>query len=237
VEVLDEAEAGRVVADLVERLRPTTLGVATGSSPRSTYAELARRSPLPSINALCLLDEYVGLPPDDPHRFRSEIIERVAAPLGLDAARVFGPDVDAADLEQACRDYEALLTDLGGIDVQLLGIGRNGHIGFNEPGTSGDARTHISALSPETRADNARFFDDPAAVPHRAITQGPATIADARHIVLIAVGRTKAEAIAALTAGPASPDLPARVLCNHRDVVVVADAAALSLTLARVEAT
>ena len=135
-------DTGRVVARLVGDHRPRVLGVATGSSPEPAYRELVRRSELAPSTVLCLLDEYVGLAPGSAHRYRSQIESQLGGPLG--ALRIEGPDVDCADLPSAAAAYEQTLDDLGGVDVQILGVGRNGHIGFNEPGTSFSSRTHVA---------------------------------------------------------------------------------------------
>ena len=203
------------------------LGVATGSSPVLTYRELVRSRSLPVDVHLCLLDEYVGLAPDDPLRYRAMIIEQLATPLGLPEHHVHAPDVDSDDLDLAADGYEQLLRDLGGIDLQILGIGRNGHIGFNEPGTPMESRTHVGFLHHTTRLDNARFFPTLHLVPNRVVTQGLATIAEARSIVLIATGAAKNEAMTALVTRRQSPLVPASGLFDHPDLTVIGDHAAL----------
>ena len=224
----DGDDLGRIAASLVEDGDPAVVGVATGSSPIAAYREFVRRRSLREDVQLCLLDEYVGLPIGHPHRYRSVILEQLARPLGLRDDQVHGPDVDAADLAIATQRYEDDLSRLGGVDVQILGIGRNGHIGFNEPGTPFDSRTHVGVLTETTRHDNARFFRDLDDVPHRVITQGLGTIVAARRIVLIASGPTKREAIAALLSCPPTTDLPASVLLDHADVTIIGDQAALA---------
>ena len=214
-------DTGRVVARLVGDHRPRVLGVATGSSPEPAYRELVRRSELAPSTVLCLLDEYVGLAPGSAHRYRSQIESQLGGPLG--ALRIEGPDVDCADLPSAAAAYEQTLDDLGGVDVQILGVGRNGHIGFNEPGTSFSSRTHVANLAEKTRRDNARFFGSLAAVPTRSITQGLGTIMRAHTIVLVAAGSAKAVAVESLFTRPPSVDLPASVLQLHDEVTVVAD--------------
>ncbi|MCY7298573.1 MAG: 6-phosphogluconolactonase, partial [Ilumatobacteraceae bacterium] len=129
---VDENAVARAAAALIAERRPRVLGVATGSSPVLTYRQLVRARSLPGDVQLCLLDEYVGLAPKDLRRYRSVIVAQLADPLGLPDNHVHAPDVDADDLDLAADRYEHLLCDLGGVDVQLLGIGRNGHIGFNE---------------------------------------------------------------------------------------------------------
>jgi len=223
----DEQTVARAAATLIAARRPHVLGVATGSSPVLTYRELVRARSLPEDVQLCLLDEYVGLTPADPRRYRTVIIDQLAAPLGLPQHHVHAPDVDSEDLDLAAERYERLLCDLGGVDVQILGIGRNGHIGFNEPGTAIASRTHVGFLHDATRADNARFFTSLDHVPHQVVTQGLATIAEARSIILIATGVAKNEAVAALLTRRKSPLVPASSLFDHPDLTVIGDHAAL----------
>lgn len=220
-------DTGSVVARLVGDHRPRVLGIATGSSPEPAYRELVRQGELAPSTVLCLLDEYIGLAPGSAHRYRAQIERQLGGPLG--ALRIEGPDVDRADLPSAAAAYEQTLDDLGGVDVQILGVGRNGHIGFNEPGTSFSSRTHVATLSAETRRDNARFFGSLAAVPTQSITQGLGTIMRAHTIVLVAAGSAKAVAVESLFTRPPSIDLPASVLQFHDEVTVVADRAACRL--------
>jgi glucosamine-6-phosphate deaminase len=229
----DHAEIGRIVADLVEDAAPAVLGVATGSSPEPAYRELVQRGSLPDHTHLCLVDEYVGLPPAHPQRYRQVIRRELAAPLGIDDELVHAPDVDSADLAGCALQYEALLHGLGGVDLQLLGIGRNGHIGFNEPGTPFDSRTHVATLDHATRCDNARFFDHADAVPHTVVTQGLATIREARSIVLIATGPAKRDALSHLVSGDASPRWPVTALQHHPRLTIVCDELALDPTQQR----
>jgi glucosamine-6-phosphate deaminase len=158
----------------------------------------------------------------------------VTGPLGLDATRVHVPEGAAADPAQAAARYEAAIAAAGGVDLQILGIGANGHIGFNEPGSPADSRTRVVELAPRTVADNARFFDgDAGRVPTHALTQGIGTILDAREIVLIAWGESKADAVARAVEGPQTADLPASFLQRHdRVTLVLDDAAAAKLSAA-----
>jgi glucosamine-6-phosphate deaminase len=221
----DVTAVGRFVARLVEQAAPSVLGVATGSSPEPAYRELVAARRLAASTHLCLLDEYVGLPSSHPQRYRKVIQRELAGPLGID--HVHAPDVDADDLDDAATEYEQLLDELGGVDVQLLGIGRNGHIGFNEPGTSFDSITHVATLTETTRHDNARFFEEPDNVPRMVITQGLATISRARSLVLIATGTTKRHAVRQLVRGDVSPQCPATSLSNHPELTIVGDRLAL----------
>ncbi|WP_206448382.1 glucosamine-6-phosphate deaminase [Agrococcus sp. KRD186] len=232
-------ELATLAADaVVEALpgdRAPVLGVATGSSPSGVYVELARRQAAGEIDlrdaSAFALDEYVGLPDGDPHSYRAVVDEQVVVPLGLDPARVHVPHGSAADLAAEAASYERRISEAGGVDVQILGIGRNGHIAFNEPGSALDSRTREAELAPETIADNARFFDNPDQVPRRCVTQGVGTILDARRIVLVAQGEAKADALAHALEDAVSPAWPATALQQHADVIVIVDeAAASSLT-------
>ena len=217
----DAAGVGDAAADAIAEVQPRVLGVATGPSPIPTYHALARRG-AGDIERLLLLDEYIGLAPDHPERYRNVVLSTVGAWLDVSAEHVHGPDVDADDLDGAADAYEAKVIDAR-VDVQILGIGRNGHIGFNEPGTDFASRTRVVDLSDTTRGDNARFFDRPDDVPRRAITQGIATMLAARRIVLVATGASKASAVARLLRGQVDPSLPASALSTHPDTVVVVD--------------
>jgi glucosamine-6-phosphate deaminase len=226
------------IATLVGRRPASVIGLATGSSPEPVYEEMARRQAaggleLAGIRAF-LLDEYVGLPVDNPAAYRAVIRHQVVDPLGLDPDRVAGPDGNAPDLPEACRAYEATIKAAGGVDLQLLGIGGDGHIGFNEPGSSLGSRTRLKTLTAQTRADNARFFGDRQDdVPTHVLTQGVGTISEARHLVLVAWGASKAAAIARCVEGPVTAMVPASVLQLHPHVtIVIDDAAAEDLTLA-----
>ncbi len=230
VVVATAAAIGSIVADLVTDLSPSTLGVATGASPQPVYAELVRRRSITSDTRLFLLDDYVGLPVSDDHRYRATIERQLAGPLGIPATNLLGPDVDNADLDAAAQDYEQVIRAIGGVDLQICGLGRNGHLGFNEPGSSFDSTTRVVELSAETRADNARFFSGVDLVPRRAITQGLATILLASCIVLVVVGESKASALAACLDGRPTTMVPASILQLHSRVVVVADRAALSMS-------
>jgi glucosamine-6-phosphate deaminase len=232
------AAAAARIAMVVRRKPDAVLGLSTGSSPLATYQSLAegvRRGDIDLSRASGFaLDEYVGLPAGSPQSYAATITREVTAPLRMDPARVHVPDGAAADLEAACEAYEQAIRDAGGVDVQLLGIGTNGHIGFNEPTSSFASRTRIKTLAPRTRRDNARFFgDDLDAVPLHCITQGLGTILEARRLLLVAQGETKARAFAAAVEGPLSAMVPASALQLHRTATVLLDEAAASrLTLA-----
>jgi glucosamine-6-phosphate deaminase len=243
VVIAPDAEAAAEIAAsvfsrvLAERPAPV-VGLATGSSPLGIYRRLiaARaRGELTAAHASAvLLDEYVGLPAGHPEAYRTFIRRELVDRIDLPAERLFGPDVAAADLSDACARYDRLIRDLGGVDVQLLGIGGDGHIGFNEPGSSLASRTRVKTLTRTTRADNARFFDDrEESVPRHVVTQGLGTILEARHLLMIACGAAKSEPIARAVEGPLSAMCPASVLQLHPHATVVVDEpAAASLRLA-----
>lgn len=232
-----QEEAGRLVADavvdLVQREPHPVLGVATGSSPGAVYRELGRRVQegqlsLKTAQAF-MLDEYVGLPRDHPQRYRVVIDREFVQPTDIDPANVHGPDGTAEDIERACAAYERQIVEAGGVDLQILGIGSDGHVAFNEPGSSLGSRTRLKTLTKQTRVDNARFFDDDvAAVPKHCLTQGVATIMEADHLVLMAFGQSKAEAIHHMVEGSVSAMWPATALQFHPHVTVVLDEAAAS---------
>jgi glucosamine-6-phosphate deaminase len=233
--VLDSPDdVARIAADriaAVVRRRPdAVLGLATGSSPLGAYAELARRVSAGELDLsrahAFALDEYVGLPSGAPQSYRAVIDREVVRPLRMDPTRVHVPDGRAADLDSAAQAYEAAIAAAGGVDVQLLGIGANGHIGFNEPTSSFASRTRVKTLAPRTRADNARFFDSPDAVPVHCLTQGLGTILEARELLLVAQGSAKAAAVAAAVEGPVTSMCPGSALQLHPRATVVVDAAA-----------
>ncbi|MGY1803013.1 glucosamine-6-phosphate deaminase [Blastococcus sp. SYSU D00922] len=229
-------EVARLAADriaaVVRRDREAVLGLATGSSPTGIYAELARRVSSGELDMSGVrgfaLDEYVGIPLDHPESYAAVIAREVVGPLGLAPERVRVPDGRAADLEAAAEEYDRAIAAAGGIDLQLLGIGANGHIGFNEPTSSFASRTRIKTLAPRTRADNARFFASPDEVPTHCLTQGLGTILEARALLLVAQGEGKAEAVAAAVEGPLTSMCPASALQLHRRAAVVVDEAAAS---------
>lgn len=228
--------AGSLTAGAIESSPGLVLGVATGSSPIALYEYLAARVRAGQLNCSGLsafaLDEYVGIPASDPASYSTFINSHVTTPLRLNPDRVHVPDGHSADLNFACRIYEELILSAGGVDLQILGIGANGHIGFNEPGSSLGSRTHVEALTARTRSDNARFFDDVKNVPFHSITQGLATIMEAKKILLVATGPNKANALAAAIEGPVTASCPGSILQFHPNVTVVVDeAAAASLAL------
>lgn len=224
--------AASVIAQVVSRKADAVLGLATGSSPLGVYERLADAAARGELDFSAArgfaLDEYVGIPLTHPESYAAVIDRTVTRPLGLDPARVQVPDGRAADLDTACAEYEDAIAAAGGIDVQILGIGANGHIGFNEPTSSFASRTRIKTLTASTRQANARFFDTPDQVPTHCLTQGLGTIMRARRLVLVAQGESKADAVAAAVEGPVSAMCPASVLQFHEHATLVVDEAAAS---------
>lgn len=233
-------EVARYAADrMAEELRarraegrPAVLGIATGSSPLGAYRELANYVRAGEVDitgvAAFALDEYVGIDPAHPESYHSVIQKYVTEQIGFDPDLVHVPNGSADDLDAACVAFEQAIRDAGGIDLQFLGIGSNGHIAFNEPQSSFSSRTRVEALQPGTREDNARFFNSIDEVPVYGLTQGIGTILDARALLLVAQGEGKAEAVANMIEGPLAEACPASALRLHADATVVIDRAAAS---------
>jgi len=210
--------------------RAAVLGLATGSSPLGLYHELAAAAARGEADFGTAygfaLDEYVGLSDGHPQSYREVLHREVCDVLGLARERLHVPDGSGlieAELDAGAAAYEAAMTAVGGVDVQILGIGANGHLGFNEPGSALSSRTRVKRLSARTRTDNARFFGSLDNVPTHCVTQGLGTILEARRLVLVATGSAKAAAIADAVEGPLSASCPGSVLQWHADVVVVVD--------------
>jgi glucosamine-6-phosphate deaminase len=223
--------AADAVAALLARKPAAVIGLATGSSPLAIYDELARRVDRDELSFRqargFTLDEYVGLPADHPQRYRNVIEDVFVSRVDFGPGAVQGPDGLADDIPSACAAYEDAIRQAGGIDVQILGLGADGHIAFNEPGSSLGSRTRIKTLTKQTRIDNARFFDDDVdAVPTHCLTQGLATIMAARHVILVATGSEKAAPVAQLVEGAVSARWPATVLQLHPHTTVLLDGAA-----------
>jgi glucosamine-6-phosphate deaminase len=231
------AVAADVVEAVVRRNPAAVLGLATGSTPLPVYRELKRRHESgagPSYTTVtCFnLDEYVGLPARDggvhEQSYRATIARELTDGLGIGPDQVNGPDPSLDGLPTAGERYEALIAKAGGVDVQILGIGSDGHLAFNEPGSSLASRTRIKTLTAQTRADNARFFGSLDEVPSHVLTQGLGTILEARHLLLVATGAGKADAVTSAVEGPVSASCPASVLQFHPHVTVLLDQAAAS---------
>lgn len=222
-----------MIAEVVAANPAAVLGLATGSTPVPMYQELIRRyeagkldfSSVRSVN----LDEYYPLAPDNDQSYRYFMNHQLFDHINIDKNNTNVPDGLAADPAAACKAYECIIRDLGGIDIQVLGIGGNGHIGFNEPAEALDPLTHLTDLTEDTIKANSRFFESEADVPRCALTMGIGTILSARRIMLIATGEAKAKAIATVLSGKLTTFCPASMLSLHNDVTVICDRAAVSL--------
>lgn len=221
-----ELRAASIIGDLVRRNPAAALGLATGRTPINVYRELIRVhresdldfSQITTFN----LDEYVGLGPKHPQSFRYFMQEQLFDHINIDSANTFVPDGRALDFESHCRQYEQRIVDAGGIDLQFLGIGVDGHIAFNEPGSSLGSRTRLKTLSSETIRQNASFFPG-AQVPRLALTMGVGTILESRRCLLLATGSHKASAIRSMIEGPVTAQITASALQLHREVIVIVD--------------
>lgn len=222
-------EAAAVMAEIVNRRPDALLLAATGQTPLDTYAELARLRQAGRVDAarLCVaqLDEYLALDDDDPRLLFGWMERALLAPLGIDAARVIRFETGDADEARAARAYDARVASVGGIELAVLGLGANGHLGFNEPPSGADAPTRSVSLSPETLASNALYWSG-AAVPARALTAGMTTILSSRRILLLVSGERKADILGRLLRSDPDPDLPASFLRRHPATIVLADRAA-----------
>ncbi|MBA4103613.1 glucosamine-6-phosphate deaminase [Pseudarthrobacter oxydans] len=224
--------AADAVEDLLRRKPDAVLGLATGSTPLPVYDELAARHERDGLDfsraSGFALDEYVGLPPGHPESYREVVRREFTNRVNIRPENVHGPDGAAADIPGACRAYEEAIAAAGGVDLQILGVGTDGHIAFNEPGSSFASRTRIKSLLEQTRRDNARFFSSLADVPHHVLTQGLGTIMDARHVILLATGAQKAQAVRDFVEGPVAAICPASILQFHPHATVLLDEAAAS---------
>lgn len=224
--------AGIIAAQIL--LKPDcVLGLATGSSPVGIYQKLIEYykngeldfSGVTSVN----LDEYKGLGPDDPQSYRYFMNTNLFDHVNINKSRTFIPNGLETDTKKACSEYNSIIAQTGGVDLQLLGLGNNGHIGFNEPGDFFPCDTHCTDLTQSTIEANKRFFEREEDVPRQAYTMGIKNILQAKKILLIVSGRKKAEALKKALYGPVTPALPASILQLHSDVAVVADKEAMSL--------
>lgn len=225
-------EAAKQVASLIRKKPDCVIGFATGSTPLGLYKELIRMhkaegldfSKVVSFN----LDEYVGLPPTHPESYHYFMWENLFKHININPSNVYIPMGMAEDIDAFCEWYEEKIIEHGGIDLQILGIGSNGHIAFNEPGSSLGSRTRIKTLKENTRLDNSRFFNSIDEVPKYAITMGVGTIMEAKRLLLLANGINKAEAIKQTVEGPIMAKYPATIVQLHRYATVIVDKEAAS---------
>ncbi|WP_186576075.1 glucosamine-6-phosphate deaminase [Aquibacillus kalidii] len=223
--------AADFILEKVKQAEKLTLGLATGSTPIGTYQLIIEDyqhnktsySHVTTFN----LDEYVGIKPTDPNSYHYFMEQKLFKHLPITSEQIHIPNGLAVDLEEECRLYESRIKAHEGIDLQLLGIGSNGHIGFNEPGTTVNSRTHIVNLTEETRRSNARFFEALSEVPTQAITMGLGTIMDSKEILLLVSGKSKSKALFDLLEKKPDPSLPASILDSHPNVTIIADQDAL----------
>jgi glucosamine-6-phosphate deaminase len=217
----------RIVAHEIRTNPRPVLGLATGSTMEAVYRHLVQMHRETKLDfSQCRtfnLDEYVGLAPTDPHSYRHFMNEHLFRPVNIDLRNTHLPDGRAADLGAECRHYETLITEAGGIDLQLLGIGKSGHIGFNEPLSALRSRTREKALTPTTIKQNAPFFGGEDKMPRRALTMGVGTILDARRCLLLATGESKADIIAQAVEGPITSMVTASALQLHAHATVIVD--------------
>ncbi|MEB1808599.1 MAG: glucosamine-6-phosphate deaminase [Bacillaceae bacterium] len=225
--------ACQLVVSKVNSLSSPVLGLATGSTPERLYEMLIEeyKQKLVSFSHVKTfnLDEYVGLRGNDKNSYRYYMDHHLFSKVNFTKGENHIPNGMAIQLEQECQRYEQLIKEAGGIDIQILGLGHNGHIGFNEPGTPFSSRTHVVDLDRTTREANARFFESIKEVPTQAITMGIENILESKQIILLVSGEQKATALQRLLNGEVSEDFPASVLKQHDDVTIIADKAALQL--------
>ena len=234
IKVKTPEEIGKAAADEFEAVichKPAcVLGLATGSTPIPLYKELILREKAGKIDFSRVrsanLDEYKGLAPDHPQSYRRFMQENLFDHISIKPENTIVPDGLAADIPAMCEAYERRIEDWGGVDIQLLGLGHDGHIGFNEPCDHFPVRTHEAALTESTRQANARFFASEAEVPAAAYTMGVGTVMAARRVLMIVTGADKADILRKAFLGPVTPWVPASILQFHPDVTLICDRAA-----------
>lgn len=226
-------KAANLLASQITLKPNSVLGLATGSTPVGAYRELVKIYQEDHINfsevTTFNLDEYYGLDKSNPQSYHYFMIEHLFGHVNINPMNINIPNGRAINVQQECIDYENKIKQAGGIDLQLLGIGRNGHIGFNEPDVKFEAETHLVTLDEDTIEANSRFFASPEEVPRKAFSMGIKTIMHSRKIILMASGEEKAETIFSMINGKITPELPASVLQLHPDVVVLLDEKAAAL--------
>jgi len=222
--------AANIFTRQLKKQPDSTLGLATGSTPIPLYQRLIHAYQDKEISFAKVttfnLDEYLGLAPEHLQSYRHFMKRHLFDHIDIAQSNIFVPSGNAQNAIEVCENYESTIRQRGGIDLQLLGIGRNGHIGFNEPSSGLMSRTRVKTLTEATIHDNARFFSDEEFQPHLSITMGIGTILDSRQVLLLATGGAKAKAIRAAVEGPVSASCPASALQMHPNAVVVVDAAA-----------
>lgn len=241
ISAVDYNDMSRKAANILSAqviLKPNSvLGLATGSSPIGVYKQLIEWYKKGDIDFSCChtvnLDEYFGVSKESEHSYAYFMYENLFKHVNIRWEETYIPDGTNMDIEAECTRYNNVIKDLGGIDIQLLGIGHNGHIGFNEPGEAFEKETHCVEISARTIEANQRFFERKEDVPTKAYTMGIKTIMSAKKILLVASGESKADILARSITGAISPGLPASILQLHNDVTIVADKPALNVLYAQ----
>ena len=225
-------ETAKIIQEAIQKKPNLVLGLASGGTPEGCYKELFRLHKEEGLDFSQVitfsLDEYLELPFNDPNSYYHFYCENLLNHINIQFRNIYFPDGLTKNPSEFSAEYERKIQEAGGIDLQLLGIGRDGHIGFCEPGTPLEMRTHLAKLNSQTIEDNARFFGKKEFVPRFVITMGPQTIFEARKIIMMASGENKAEAIAKTLEGPITPQITASILQKHSDVIVILDEAAAS---------
>ncbi|KQU19353.1 glucosamine-6-phosphate deaminase [Bacillus sp. Leaf13] len=224
--------AANIVIRKVKENSKIKLGLATGGTPKGTYDALIEdhmqnNTSYENVTSFNL-DEYIGLDSNDPNSYHYYMDQSLFAHININKEQTYLPNGTADNLDKECTRFDKMIETLGGIDLQILGIGQNGHIGFNEPGTSFSSGTHVVALEESTRQANARYFDSIDEVPTHAITMGIATIMKSKEILLLISGEEKAETLKKLIHGEITEEFPASILKKHNNVTIIADQKALS---------
>jgi glucosamine-6-phosphate deaminase len=223
-------EAGKIVKNRLEQKPDLVLGLATGSTPLGLYKELIQAHKEKGVSFAKVrtfnLDEYLGLKPDNDQSYHYFMFENLFKHIDIPRENIYIPDGQAKDPEKFCQWYEEEIEKAGGLDLQVVGIGRDGHIGFNEPGSSLASRTRVKTLDEQTIKDNGRFFAKPEDVPHFAITMGVGTILESREILFMASGAGKSEIVARAIEGPVTSLVTASILQIHPKAIAILDEAA-----------
>jgi len=216
-----------IIADAIRAKPNLVLGLATGRTMERLYARLAQMHADEGLSFAQVhtfnLDEYIGLAPEDKHSYRHYMNQHLFNKVDIDINNTHLPNGIAENIDEECEDYEHLITQCGGIDLQILGIGNTGHIGFNEPLSAMYSRTRAKALTPKTVQQNAPLFDNPSDMPRRAITMGVGTILESRRCIMLVTGKTKAEIIAKAVEGPVTSMISASALQMHPKCTVIVD--------------
>jgi|SRR5690625_588680 len=224
-------KACELIITKLKGIEKPVLGLATGSTPEGFYDRLIEAYEQGDITfentTTFNLDEYVGLAKDDPQSYHYYMYNRLFKHIDLKEENAHLPKGDAANLKEECERYEQLIKASGGVDIQLLGLGTNGHIAFNEPGTSFESRTQVVNLTESTIEANSRFFENKDDVPTEAVTMGIGSILESDEIIMLVSGENKSEALAQIINGEITEDNPATVLQKHKNVTIIADEAAL----------